>query len=165
MAFGGRIAEELIGGEDAVTTGAYSDIQMATRIARAMITKSGFSENLGPVHYGEEQSETGAMLNYSPETSKLIDEEVRKLIDDSYEIARKVLTDNMDILHAMKDALMEYETIDSAQVDDLMARRPVRPPKDWDSGASNGSSGKTETKEQGQDKGQDDVVGDPANSH
>jgi cell division protease FtsH len=132
-AYGGRIAEEITGGPDAVSTGAQSDIEHATGMARSMVTKWGLSEKLGPLHYGEDEGQfpgTGHP-NYSGETSKLIDEETRRIIDECYSKAEQILTDNRDILEAMKDALMEYETIDSEQVDDLMARRKVRPPRDW----------------------------------
>ncbi len=132
-AYGGRIAEEITGGPDAVSTGAQSDIEHATGMARNMVTKWGLSEKLGPLHYGEDDGQfpgTGHP-NYSGETSKLIDEETRRIIDECYSKAEQILTDNRDILEAMKDALMEYETIDSEQVDDLMARRKVRPPRDW----------------------------------
>ncbi len=135
--FGGRIAEAQINGEDGVTTGAQNDIERATALARSMVTKWGLSEKLGPLHYGEEQSEQGmgaVSKNYSVEASNAIDAEVRHIIDSCYERAKKIIEDNQDILHAMKDALMEYETIDSEQVADLMARRKVRPPKDWHGG-------------------------------
>ncbi len=131
--FGGRIAEEMTLGEDGITTGASNDIERATDLARNMVTKWGLSEKLGPLHYGEDEGVmpgTGK-VNYSGETSKMIDEEVRDIIDRCYKRAEQILHDNRDILEAMKDALMEYETIDSEQVDDLMARRPVRPPRDW----------------------------------
>ena len=134
--FGGRIAEELIGGEDAVTSGAYNDIEVATKIARMMVSKVGFSDGLGPIHYGDENS--GGMIsksNYSEHTAKLIDDEVRALVDECYKLATETLEKNLDILHSMKDALMEYETIDSEQVDDLMNRKKVRPPKNWDTTA------------------------------
>ena len=161
--FGGRIAEELIGGIDAVTTGASNDIERATQIARNMVTKWGLSEKLGPVHYGEErdQANNTAMLNFSTRTSHLIDEESRGILDNSYATAKKILEDNIDILHAMKDALMEYETIDSDQVADLMARRKVRPPRDWDGGAGGVSDADEETQE-GSNTG---VVGGPASQH
>ena len=139
--FGGRIAEELTLGFDGVTTGASNDIERATDLARNMVTKWGLSEKLGPLHYGEDEGAYPGMatVQYSGETSKIIDEEVRRIIDSCYSTARQLLDDNRDILEAMKDALMEYETIDSEQVDDLMARRKVRPPKDWhDGGKSSG---------------------------
>ena len=131
--FGGRIAEEMTLGEEGITTGASNDIERATAIARNMVTKWGLSSKLGPLHYGEEEGMYPGMATqqYSDETSKHIDEEVRRIIEDCYSRAQKILADNRDILEAMKDALMEYETIDAEQVDDLMARRKVRPPREW----------------------------------
>ena len=165
--FGGRIAEELIGGNDAVTTGASNDIERATQLARNMVTKWGLSE-LGPIHFGEERDDTtgSAKLNYSSETSDLIDKEARKILDESYEVASKILNENIDILHAMKDALMEYETIDSEQVADLMARKKVRPPKGWDGGAGGSSaSSEPEPDDKPDDKKDTTIVGGPANQH
>lgn len=141
--FGGRIAEEMTLGFEGVTTGASNDIERATELARSMVTKWGLSEKLGPMHYGEEEGAypgTGK-VQYSEQTSKLIDDEARRLIDESYVRAEKILVDNKDILEAMKDALMEYETIDSDQVDDLMNRKKVRPPKDWGDGQWGGKDG------------------------
>ena len=130
--FGGRIAEEMTLGVEGVTTGASNDIERATQIARNMVTKWGLSEKMGPLHYGDEDPQMmGGPKNYSPSTSAIIDKEVRDITDRTYAIAKKILEDNRDILEAMKDALMEYETIDAEQVDDLMARRKVRPPRDW----------------------------------
>ncbi len=131
--FGGRIAEEMTLGADGVTTGASNDIERATQMARSMVTKWGLSEKLGPLHYGEEEGAYPGMSTqqYSDETSKLIDEEVRRIIDECYARAKKILEENRDILEAMKNALMEYETIDAEQVADLMARRKVRPPREW----------------------------------
>ena len=165
-AFGGRIAEELIGGEDAVTTGAYSDIKFATQIARTMITKSGFSEGLGPIHYGEEEKDFGATPNFSDHTSKLIDEEVRQLVDECYDKAKNILEENIDILHAMKDALMEYETIDSEQVDDLMARKKVRPPAGWSNDSGDSGAGASEGESSSEEpKANKPEVGGPASQH
>ncbi len=131
--FGGRIAEELIHGADGVTTGASNDIERASQLSRSMVTKWGLSEKLGPILYGEEETmvPSAGGKNFSGETSKQIDEEVRSIVDRCYERSTELLTSNVDILHAMKEALMEYETIDAEQVDDLMARRKVRPPKEW----------------------------------
>lgn len=136
MAYGGRVAEELVGGADQVSTGAYSDIQMASRYARNMVMNWGLSDKLGPLSYGQEEGAypgTGSN-NYSPATALLIDEEIKAISDECYAVATKTLEDNRDILESMKDALMEYETIDSEQVSDLMARRKVRPPRDWEDG-------------------------------
>ena len=131
--FGGRIAEEMTLGFDGVTTGASNDIERATSLARNMVTKWGLSAKMGPLHYGEEEGAYPGMAtqSYSDDTSKNIDEEVRRIINDCYTRATKILEDNRDILEAMKDALMEYETIDAEQVADLMARRKVRPPREW----------------------------------
>ena len=128
--FAGRIAEGLIFGEDKITTGASSDIHRATQIARAMVTQWGFSKELGPIFYQNEDG-MGAIKGVSEESQKLIDVEMRKIIDRNYNRAKQTLEDNMDILHAMKDALLKYETLDRNQIDDLMARRPVGEPSGW----------------------------------
>lgn len=142
--FGGRLAEELIGGLDGVTTGASNDIERATQMARNMVTKWGLSETMGPVLYGEDESQNpgGGNTHYSEDTSRQIDNEVRTILDDAYKQAKKLLEDNRDILEAMKDALMEFETIDADQVDDLMHRRKVRPPQNWDDNDSDNGAGK-----------------------
>lgn len=136
--YGGRLAEELIYGKDKVSTGASNDIERATDIARKMVTQWGFSEKLGPLLYAEDEGEVflGRSVtqtkHVSGETAKLIDEEVRLLIDRNYDRARKILEDNMDIMHAMKDALVKYETIDAGQIDDLMERKTdIREPAGW----------------------------------
>lgn len=143
--YGGRIAEEMMYGLDGVSTGASSDIQMATRYARAMVTQWGFAEDqLGPVLYS--LNEQTGREDYSAATAEVIDNEVKRIINDCYTSAQKTLKDNEDVLHAMKEALMEYETLDSHQVDDLMQRRQVRPPKDWDdSGGDSADSSDVET--------------------
>ena len=137
--FAGRIAEGLIFGEDKITTGASSDIHRATQIARAMVTQWGFSKELGPIFYQNEDG-MGAIKGVSEESQKLIDTEMRKIIDRNYNRAKQTLEDNMDILHAMKDALLKYETLDRKQIDDLMARRPVREPSGWNDKPTQGSS-------------------------
>jgi cell division protease FtsH len=135
--FGGRIAEELIFGMDRVTTGASNDIERATMIARNMVTKWGLSDRLGPLTYSEDEGEVflGRQVtqtkHMSDETAHAIDEEVRRIIDASYERARKILTENMDRLHAMAAALIKYETIDEPQITDIMEGREPRPPADW----------------------------------
>ncbi|WMN59722.1 ATP-dependent zinc metalloprotease FtsH [Pseudoalteromonas xiamenensis] len=134
--YGGRLAEAIIYGEDKVTTGASNDIERATEIARKMVTQWGLSTKLGPQLYIEESGEmymgggSSRASAMSDETAKLIDEEIKSVIDRNYSRAEQILKDNMDILHAMKDALMKYETIDAAQIDDLMARVEVREPRD-----------------------------------
>ena len=135
--FGGRLAEEIIFGEDHVTTGASNDIERATDIARNMVTKWGLSDKLGPLTYGEDQGEVflghsvAQRKEVSDATSHLIDEEVRAIIDETYARAKKVLEDNMDKLHAMSDALMQYETIDEAQIAAIMKGETPPPPADW----------------------------------
>jgi cell division protease FtsH len=130
--FGGRIAEEIIYGKDAVTTGASNDIERATEIAHKMVKQWGMSETLGPLSYGEDDGEVflGRQVtkhkHISEETFKTIDAEIRKIIDINYKIAYKILKEHEDILHTMTKALMEFETIDKAQIDDLMARKPMR---------------------------------------
>ena len=141
--YGGRIAEALIYGEDQVSTGASNDIERATAIARSMVTRWGLSEKLGPLAYGEEEGEVflGRSVtqhkNVSDETAHNIDTEIRDIIERNYARAEKILKDNMDILHSMTEALIKYETIDEGQIDDLMARRPVRDPADWDGPTDN----------------------------
>ncbi len=141
--FGGRIAEELVGGIDGVTTGASNDIERATQMARNMVTKWGLNEKMGPILYGEDESQApgGGNTHYSEDTSREIDQEVRNILNEAYSAATKLLEDNRDILEAMKDALIEFETIDADQVDDLMNRRKVRPPKQWDDDSDNRSGG------------------------
>ena len=146
--FAGRIAEGLIFGEDKITTGASSDIHRATQIARAMVTQWGFSKELGPIFYQNEDG-MGAIKGVSEESQKLIDTEMRKIIDRNYNRAKQTLEDNIDILHAMKDALLKYETLDRKQIDDLMARRPVGDPSGWNDKPTQGPSqnNKAETTE------------------
>ena len=147
--FGGRIAEELIFGAEYVTTGASNDIQRSTEIARSMVTKWGFSDKLGPLVYAEEEGEVflGRSVTQhkgvSDETAHVIDEEVRKIVDHSYDEATKVLTDRMDILHAMADALIKYETIDRGQIDNIMSGKPPGEPSNWDESDLDKKSGET----------------------
>ncbi|WP_330924365.1 ATP-dependent zinc metalloprotease FtsH [Candidatus Sororendozoicomonas aggregata] len=136
--FGGRIAEEMTLGKGGVTTGASNDIQRASQIARSMVTKWGLSDKLGPLMYDEEEGEVflgksygSSKMNVSGETAKLIDEEVRNIIDDCYQTAEKILHDHRDKLDLMAEALIQYETIDVDQIDDIMAGKKPRPPKDW----------------------------------
>jgi len=136
--YGGRIAEEMTLGEAGVTTGASNDIERASDIARKMVTQWGLSSKMGPLLYAEEEGEvflgrsSSSSIRMSNQTALAIDEEVKDIINRNYARAEKILKDNADILEAMKDALMKYETIDAKQVDDLMERREVRPPADWD---------------------------------
>lgn len=148
--YGGRIAEEMTLGFDGVTTGASNDIMRASQIARNMVTKWGLSEKLGPLMYAEEEGEVflgrsagSQHTSVSGETAKLIDSEVRSIIDQCYATARQILTENRDKLDAMADALMKYETIDADQIDDIMAGREPREPRDWEGGS--GTSGTSAT--------------------
>jgi cell division protease FtsH len=142
--FGGRIAEAIIYGDDKVTTGASNDIERATEIARKMVTQWGLSSKMGPMLYAEDEGEVflgksmSKATNMSDDTARAIDAEIKSLIDRNYERAQKILEDNIDILHSMKDALMKYETIDAKQIDDLMNRTDVRPPADWDDSKPSG---------------------------
>ncbi len=166
--FGGRIAEEMINGFDGVTTGASNDIERATKMARAMVTKWGLSEKLGPLAYEEDEGEVflGKSVtqhkHVSAQTAEEIDREVRAIIDKCYARARALLEENSDKLELMAQALMQYETIDARQIDDIMEGREPRPPKDWnDPGA--GTGGAVSDDEQG-DAGTD-PIGGPANTH
>ena len=160
--FGGRIAEELIGGFDGVTTGASNDIERATQMARNMVTKWGLNEKMGPILYGEDDSQApgGGNTHYSEDTSREIDQEVKLILNEAYARAMELLQANRDILESMKDALMEYETIDADQVDDLMSRKKVRPPKDWDSNDYDSPSGGGESSK-GTSGADDTPLGDP----
>ncbi|PHR66391.1 ATP-dependent zinc metalloprotease FtsH [Pseudidiomarina marina] len=151
--FGGRIAEALIYGDEKVTTGASNDIERATQIARKMVTQWGLSEKMGPLLYADDENEVflGRSVtqhkHMSDETARAIDQEVKLFIDRNYDRAKRILEENIDILHTMKDALMKYETIDADQIDDLMNRRDVREPRDWqkrDNNKSGGDDGKAE---------------------
>jgi cell division protease FtsH len=147
--YGGRLAEELIYGVDKISTGASNDIKVATQYARAMVTQWGFSERLGPLFYEmDDNSSYGRPKDISDETARIIDEEVKRIIDRNFERARKILTENIDVLHAMKDALMKYETIGAKQVADLIARRPVTAPEDW---TENGEQAVKEIPNEGSD--------------
>jgi len=135
--FGGRVAEELIYGKEKVTTGASNDIERATEIARNMVSKWGLSDALGPLTYDDDEDEVflgrsvTQQKSVSDETHRLIDKEVRKIIDAAYERARQILSDHDEQLHLMADALMLYETIDARQIDQIMDGQVPDPPEDW----------------------------------
>ncbi len=131
-AYGGRIAEEMLYGKDGVSTGASSDIKAATHYARGMVVNYGLSDALGPLDYDSRDSDGIGSRHVSNETSRLIDQEIKRITEECYARAEKILEENRDILESMKEALMEYETIDSNQVADLMNRQPVRLPASWD---------------------------------
>tara|TARA_R110002110_G_scaffold147097_4_gene337136 strand:- start:858 stop:2852 length:1995 start_codon:yes stop_codon:yes gene_type:complete len=143
--FGGRIAEEMTLGPNGVTTGASNDIKRATELAHNMVAKWGLSDEMGPIMYDEDESHQflggpgqGGSKMKSGDTTTRLDKEVRKIIDDCYEQARQILTDNRDKLDAMAEALMKYETIDATQLKDIMEGRTPRPPEGWDDGDSSG---------------------------
>ncbi len=166
--FGGRIAEELIFGGDAVTTGASNDIMRATEIARSMVTKWGLSERMGPLSYGEDEEEVflGRSVTQhkalSDDTAHAIDEEVRVFIDRNYKRAAKILEENLDRLHAMAEALIKFETIDSDQIADIMGGRDPRPPSGWDDDSQAGGPSSS-TKDNKDSK--DTPIGGPAGQH
>ena len=166
--YGGRLAEEIIFGEEAVTTGASNDIERASAIARNMVTQWGFSEKLGALNYGEDENvmghSGGQTKMISDDTAELINKEVRVFIDRNYDRAKTLLNENIDILHSMTEALIKYETLDSDQLDQLMARKPVSAPKDWESDDQSGSgSVTTDDKEKDTaDKESKPTVGGPA---
>jgi len=137
--YAGRLAEDLIYGEENISTGASNDIKVATNIARNMVTQWGFSDKLGPILYTDEDEgevflgrSMAKAKHMSDETAHAIDEEVRAIVNRNYARARQILIDNMDILHAMKDALVKYETIEEEQIKQLMNREPVTPPSGWE---------------------------------
>src|SRR5918912_764458 len=135
MLFGGRIAEEVFMNQ--MTTGASNDFERATQLARDMVMRYGMSDALGPMVYAENEGEVflgrsvTKTTNMSEETMQRVDAEVRRIIDEQYSVARKLIEDNKDKMHAMAKALLEWETIDGEQVEDIMNGRPPRPPKDW----------------------------------
>ncbi|HAR89965.1 MAG TPA: ATP-dependent metalloprotease, partial [Gammaproteobacteria bacterium] len=169
------IAEEMTLGKDGVTTGASNDIQRATEMARNMVTKWGLSDELGPLLYTEDEGEvflgrSAASQNksFSGETAKSIDREVRSIIDECYSKAEKILEDNRHLLDVMKDALMEYETIDSDQIDDIMKGKTPRPPMGWtdsDDNDSGASPVEEVVKKEGKSDSQSGTIGGPAGEH
>ena len=166
--FGGRVAEEMTLGPEGITTGASNDIQRATEIARNMVTKWGLSPKMGPLMYDEGGEEVflGRSAGQPPkamsdETARAIDAEVRNIIDECYQGAHQILEDNRKKLDLMAEALMQYETIDAEQIDDIMNDREPRPPADWgDSGSrqSDGDDSSSSTDSVG-------PIGDPAGEH
>ena len=169
--FGGRIAEEITLGKDGITTGASNDIQRATDIARKMVTQWGLSEKMGPLMYDEGSEEvflgrSAAQQHQalSDETATQIDKEVRRIIDECYTEAQRLLEDNMDKLHAMAQALMLYETIDSDQIDDIMAGREAREPSGWGDDEGGDSASGADVAEDTRDGGSS-PIGGPAGEH
>ena len=133
VAMGGRVAEELIFGEEKVTSGASQDIKMATKMARAMATQFGMSEKLGPLAYGDNEEEVflghsvARTQNVSNDTQKLVDEEVKRFVDEGYATANRILTDHVDQLHIVASGLLEYETLSGDEIRGLLdGKAPVR---------------------------------------
>jgi cell division protease FtsH len=149
--FGGRIAEELF--MDQMTTGASNDFERATSIARDIVTRYGMTDSLGPMVYAENEGEVflgrsvTKTTHMSEATMQKVDAEIRSIIDSQYGVARKILEDNRDKVEAMTAALLEWETIDADQIDDIIDGRPPRPPKTpqgpADSSDTSASSGMT----------------------
>ncbi|WP_377154051.1 ATP-dependent zinc metalloprotease FtsH [Roseateles sp. UC29_93] len=145
--FGGRIAEEVFMNQ--MTTGASNDFERATAIARDMVTRYGMTDELGPMVYADNEGEVflgrsvTKTTNMSEETMRKVDQEIRKIIDEQYTIARDLIEGNKDKMHAMATALLEWETIDADQINDIMEGRPPRPPKDWTPPANKPDSGGT----------------------
>jgi cell division protease FtsH len=167
--FGGRIAEEMTLGPDGITTGAANDIEQATKMVRAMVTKWGLSEELGPLMYAEEDEEVflgksagSTHAHVSGETAAKIDKEIRAIIDDCYATAKQVLEDNRDKLEVMTDTLMEYETIDRPQIEDIMNGLTPRPPKGWDDSDDTPPTGASPEPSDPEPSG---PIGDPAADH
>jgi cell division protease FtsH len=131
--FGGRIAEEIFMGQ--MTTGAGNDFERATQMARDMVTRYGMSDILGPMVYAENEGEVflgrsiATQKNVSEATMQKVDLEIRRIIDEQYALARKLIEDNRDKVEAMARSLLDMETLDSDQVEDIMQGRPPRPPK------------------------------------
>ena len=145
--FGGRIAEEVFMNQ--MTTGASNDFERATQIARDIVTRYGMTDSLGPVVYAENEGEVflgrsvTKTTHVSEATMQKVDSEIRKIIDEQYAVARKLIEDNMDKMHAMAKALLEWETIDADQIDDIMKGLPPRAPHVPNSNDSNSSDGST----------------------
>jgi cell division protease FtsH len=133
--FGGRIAEEVFMNQ--MTTGASNDFERATSIARDMVTRYGMTDELGPMVYAENEGEVflgrsvTKTTSMSEDTMRKVDGVIRRIIDEQYGIARKLIEDHKDKMHAMAHALLEWETIDAEQIDDIMNGKQPRPPKDW----------------------------------
>ncbi len=181
--YGGRLAEEIIFGKESVTTGASNDIERATELARNMVTKWGLSDKLGPLAYSEDQEETflgagGSRASHmSDDTANEIDTEIRAFIDSNYDRAERILTENLDKLHLMAEALLKYETIDRNQIDAIMRGDVPPPPADWNDDDSDIDALKVDTSNEPDtdditdketDKKKTDKLvndGDPAGSH
>ena len=131
VAMGGRVAEEIIFGDDKVTTGASSDISQATNIARKMVTEWGLSDKLGTIRYAQDQEEVflghsvSQTKNMSDETASIVDAEIRRIVEQGYNKAKQILTENLDDLHTLAKALLEYELLSGDEIKDLLAGKPI----------------------------------------
>ncbi|MDE0743185.1 MAG: ATP-dependent zinc metalloprotease FtsH [Woeseiaceae bacterium] len=167
--YGGRLAEEMTLGPNGVTTGASNDIERATEIARNMVTKWGLSDKLGPLTYSEDEGEVflgrsvTQQKHVSPETAKLIDIEVRTIIDRNYQRAKDILKKHKKELDAMADALMKYETIDRPQIIDIMEGRVPNPPEGWED--KNQKKAPTTKSRKTKKKTSPPIIGGPASEH
>ncbi|MBL4601798.1 MAG: ATP-dependent zinc metalloprotease FtsH, partial [Emcibacteraceae bacterium] len=163
VAMGGRVAEEIIFGYDKVASGASSDISYATKLARAMVTQWGMSDKLGPLEYGENQQEiflghsVTQSQNISNDTAKIIDEEIRALVDGAYKKAKKILTDNLDDLHVLGKGLLEYETLSGEEIKDLLAGKSIQ--KDVDDDDKEGQAPTGSVPPTKKSKGNNDNIG------
>jgi cell division protease FtsH len=171
--FGGRVAEELVFGLENVTTGASNDIERATQIARNMVTKWGLSDALGPLTYSEDEDEVflGRSItqhkHISDETAGRIDVEIRRIIEATHEVAKDLLTQNIEILHTMAAALMKYETIDAKQIDQLMDGQDPDPPEDWQDPEDDGNEAVAEatSSDASSEASSQPTIGGPASQH
>ncbi len=169
--FGGRVAEELIFGHEAVTTGASNDIERATEIARAMVTKWGLSEKMGPLAYGDEDGEVflGHSVTQhktvSDDTANSIDQEVRRIIDTNYNRALCLIRENIEKLHVMAMALMKYETLDKEQIDDIMGGKEPCAPKGWGDDEFDADNTTVGTSADEKTRKDSEVIGGAASEH
>ncbi|MGB0719925.1 MAG: ATP-dependent metallopeptidase FtsH/Yme1/Tma family protein, partial [Bdellovibrionales bacterium] len=144
VAMGGRVAEEIIFGDDKVTTGASSDIQQATNIARKMVMEWGLSDKLGTIRYAQDQEEVflghsvAQSKNMSEDTANLVDSEIRRIVDDAYNRAKQILTDHMDDLHKLAKALLEYELLSGDEIKALLRGEPIIRDQDHNTPQSGG---------------------------
>lgn len=167
VAMGGRVAEELIFGYDKVTSGASSDISYATKMARAMVTRWGMSDKLGPLEYGENQQEVflghsvAQSQTISSATAKIIDEEIRDLVESAYKRATKILTDNLEDLHKLGKGLLEYETLSGEEIKDLLAGKVIQQKTEEDDDETDGKPAGSVPSTKKPKKKSDNIGSDP----
>ena len=168
VAMGGRIAEEIVFGREKVTSGAVQDIEMATKMARAMVTRFGMSDKLGPIAYEENEEEVflghsvTRTKNVSEATAKAIDDEIREFVNAGFERAKKLLTDHEDQLHAIAQGLLEYETLTGEDIDAVVNGREIEHPVPEDDEAENARNSSSAVPDSGaRPSGQGEPGGDP----